>query len=103
MMTICTYIQTCIHIYEPKYILKCVSGSNSLGPSIMHKFFIMALFRFTHQWEETYAGEIPPMLLPKLSSVCIPCFKCVAQWVCLVKVPFLALRKQKWMWSYTFT
>ena len=30
------------------------------------------------------------MLLPKSSSVCIPCFKPVAPRVCLVKPPFLA-------------
>ena len=30
------------------------------------------------------------MLLPKLSCVCIPCFKSVALRVCLVKIPFSA-------------
>ena len=44
MMPRQTYIQTYIHIYKPKYILKCVRRSNSLRPSVIHKKKFSNLF-----------------------------------------------------------
>ena len=45
------YIQTYIFTNQNIY-LKCVGGSNSLGTSVIYKYFFFVLIIYTHQWEE---------------------------------------------------
>ena len=52
-----TFIQTYIHTHTTKYILKCVHGSDSLGPSVIQKFFFWHFFFSLHINEKRCSHE----------------------------------------------
>ena len=81
-------MHTNIHIYEPKYILKYVPGSNSLGPSIIQKFLFWYFFALhTNGKRCSQEGFCPCYSHSQIVYAC-HIFKSVATSICLVKYHF---------------
>ena len=74
----------------------------TLSLQVFFKVPFLGFFSLIQREDEVWPGDTQLMLLPELSSVCIPIFRSVAPWVCLAKVPFLALSIQDGVWLYRY-
>ena len=64
------YIQTCIHTYEPKCVLKWVHGSNSFSPIFIQRFFFFfCTFSLYTPMGRGVARRDPTHVTPKVNFV----------------------------------
>ena len=84
-----TYIQTYIHTYKPKYILKWVCGSNSLGPILSQNFLFLGGHFFSVHTNGKWCSK----------EGSHPCYS-QSQFVCAYHV--LSLSHKGFVWPNTF-